>query len=218
MRKSNTKSKKSAYVACHESHPPLVITVKGEDFLVYGGSCHHPVVKDRDVTVGLDYGFSPGKKGYPWVKGESFSFTIKDMGVPPSVADFTSLLCYLDMMIRKGKKVFIGCIGGHGRTGVVLAALVTYMTGEKDSITYVRKHYCKKVVESKEQVDWLHKNFDIDRVSPTKEAHKSGNINTKGGYNGLYDTGLVRSGDYPTIYSPIESSLSVHMDNEKESK
>lgn len=142
---------------CYESHPALKI---GEH-LIYGGSCIHPIVTDADVYVGFDLGMPRTRKAYPWEPGESFLFTIKDQHAPDDIGQFTKLIDWLAVQLIAQAKVHVGCIGGHGRTGTVLAALVATMTGEKDAIAYVRQHYCQKAVESQAQVDFLVKHFGI---------------------------------------------------------
>lgn len=49
-----------------------------------------------------------------------------------------------------------------------MAALVTYMTGNLNSIEYVRANYCQKAVESQVQVNWLNANFGITKAPATK--------------------------------------------------
>lgn len=57
---------------------------------------------------------------------------------------------------QSGQRVEIGCIGGHGRTGLMLAIMVL-LTSKKPNgrraVSYVRKHYCNRAVESKVQ-EW----------------------------------------------------------------
>jgi len=52
--------------------------------------------------------------------------------------------------------VEFGCIGGHGRTGTILACLVALVKGPSfstnDAIDWVRENYCQKAVESAPQV------------------------------------------------------------------
>lgn len=60
-------------------------------------------------------------------------------------------------MARDGSVVEVGCIGGHGRTGMMLAIMVVVategkMTGD-EAVAYVRANYCTKAVESKIQ-EW----------------------------------------------------------------
>lgn len=160
---------------CYHKHPPLKI---GEH-LIYGGSCSSPVVQDADVYVGFDSGIRRSAMAYPWTKGTEFLYRIQDMHAPDDPASFLQLIAYLAEQLQAGKRVHIGCVGGHGRTGTVLAALVTHMTGEKDSISYVRRHYCKKAVESAEQVRFLSKHFGITPTDGYKKA-QSGVISTGG--------------------------------------
>lgn len=157
--------KGSAFPRCYESHPALPI---GE-YKVYGGSCSSPKVKDADIYIGFDYSMSFSTGHWPWAKKtEEVYFHITDMQAPDDAAAFKQMIAWAAKQIESGKKLHAGCIGGHGRTGTFLAALVTFMTGELDSITYVRKHYCKKAVESQKQIDFLHKHFSIVKVAGSK--------------------------------------------------
>lgn len=148
---------------CYETHPPLQIG----DYTVYGGSCSNPMVIDADVYIGLDH-ITAKSKYSPWNPGGHIHYPIVDMSVPQDPEDFKKLIDWLAVQLTALKKVHIGCIGGHGRTGLVLAALVTVMTGDKDSILYVRKNYCEKAVESASQVAFLAKYFDIKATVASK--------------------------------------------------
>lgn len=165
-------SKSMHGVRCYESHPALPV---GE-FLIYGGSCAYPVVKDADVYVGLDYSHATSPKAYPWEQGDSFLFHIQDMHAPSDPKQFKNLIDWICVQLISQRKVHVGCIGGHGRTGTVLAAVVRQMTGEKDAITYVREHYCSKAVESTSQVGFLEKHYGILRVTGAKELSSRAQI------------------------------------------
>jgi len=163
-KKSKPKSKsKSSFVSCWASHPVYKIGKFG----IIGGSCtsEYP---DVDVFIALDGSGKKGERSYPWNKGVDIYFKIVDMGVPKDLTEFKKLLSYTVKQMKAGKKVFVGCIGGHGRTGLFLAALTKVMTGDKDAITTVRENYCKKAVESSEQINWLHKHFGIKKVEGSK--------------------------------------------------
>lgn len=152
---------------CYETHPPLPLV---DGLKIYGGSCGYPVV-DADIYVGFDHSHHRSEKSYPWEEGESFQFPITDMQAPKDLGQFKKLLNYLEENIRAGKKVHIGCIGGHGRTGTVLAALYYQMTGSDQAVAYVRKNYCQKAVESEEQVQFLMAHFGQQKVEPTKMSY-----------------------------------------------
>lgn len=177
---------------CYETHPALPV---GE-FKVYGGSCGHPIVKDADVYVGLDLGMAKSVKSYPWEHGDSFLFYIADMHAPTDPAQFKKLIEWLAVQLAASKKVHVGCLGGHGRTGTVLSALVSYMTGEVDAITYVRKHYCIKAVESAEQVDFLVKHFGVKKV----QGHKEYTSTTTGRYSSAHGNvvNIPKAADLPS--------------------
>lgn len=157
-------------VRCYQSHPPLVLN---DGLQIYGGSCSSPVVTDAEVYVGFDYSMKKSPLSYPWVEGESFLYPIQDMGTPNDWPSFAKLVEWLAVQLTAKRKVHIGCIGGHGRTGLVLAALVKTMMNEQDAIAYVRKNYCVKAVESTGQVDFLVSRFGIKKAAPAKEDFRS---------------------------------------------
>lgn len=182
----NGKGKKGkdhkAWAPCYETHPPLKI---GE-YTIYGGSCSKPVVKDADLYVGFDTSMTSTDLCYPWTSGYEFLYYIQDMHAPKNPESFKKLIMYLEEQLKAGTKIHIGCIGGHGRTGTVLAALVKHMTGVDDAITYVRDNYCKKAVETSEQIEFLHKHFGITKVAGTKDYSHGGGFGKGGGYDASY--------------------------------
>jgi hypothetical protein len=57
---------------------------------------------------------------------------------------------------RRGERVEVGCLGGRGRTGTVLAcmAVLAGVPGE-EAVAWVRWHYRPEAVEVPSQVDWV---------------------------------------------------------------
>lgn len=158
------------YSSCYESHPILELG-KGK---LLGGNCDRPVTDDADVYIGLQSGMRQTSNSWPWSKKVEFLYPIQDMGIPNSAKSFHSLVSYICKCLKEGKFVHVGCIGGHGRTGMVFAAVVKEMLGEEDAITWVRKNYCHKAVESSAQVRFLHEEFGIKKVSGSKSDRISG--------------------------------------------
>lgn len=93
----------------------------------------------------------------------------KDFDVP-SVIDLKVGLIKALMLLHEGKQLYVGCMGGIGRTGLFLAALAKvsyeyerYGWGRflrwdhrvHDPVAYVRKHYYSHAVETKEQKDYI---------------------------------------------------------------
>ena len=152
--------------ACYETHKPLKLG-KGE---LYGGSAQN-YREGCDIYISFDSFKCSDKRAYPWNEGDFICFPVHDMSVPKGsdVDEYKKLVTWTCNQLQDGKKVHAGCMMGHGRTGMFLAAVIKEMTGEEDAITYVRKHYCKKVVESKEQVAFLGKHYGIKAVEGSKE-------------------------------------------------
>ena len=167
--KKKKKSKSTDYsVSCWSKHPVYKIG----DCEIVGGSCtsNYP---DVDVFIALDGSGKKGERSYPWNKGVDIYFKIRDMGVPENLGDFKKLITWTAKEMKKGKSVYVGCIGGHGRTGLFLAALTKVMIGDKDAITTVRENYCHKAVESTQQINWLNKHFGIKKVKESKPSLSS---------------------------------------------
>lgn len=159
--------------SCYESHPPLPLKFGGQEFSVYGGNCGRPIHLDCDVYVALQAG-SYVSLPYPWDAGYGqivqVQYSIQDGKAPSNVEAFGKMISWLVEQIKEGKKVHVGCIGGHGRTGVVLAAIVNkMMPEEEDPISYVRQNYCQSAVESSEQVQFLVKHYGAKTVKGTKQ-------------------------------------------------
>jgi hypothetical protein len=144
---------------------------------VAGSSCGTPAVGDCDIYIGLDRGMTFTDRQFPWTPGAEIYYPIRDMSVPENLTTYRKLINWTLEQLEGGAKVHVGCIGGHGRTGMFFAALVAVATGRKDAITYVREHYCKKACETAGQIEFLVKHFGVDPVKASKSATSS-----KGGW------------------------------------
>lgn len=153
---------------CYATHPALDI---GDGRVVYGGSCFRLVVDDADVYVGLSEAMHPDRRALPWVDGYSFVFPIADRAAPDDPEDFAALVAWLSDRLDEGLKVHVGCFGGHGRTGTVLAALSAYR-GVDDAIAHVRAGYCSRAVESKAQVRFLVDYYGCAEHEPTDNTRQ----------------------------------------------
>lgn len=87
------------------------------------------------------------------------------MRTPANFEEFDNMINWIQDQINDGKTVHVGCLGGHGRTGMVLSALVYKMLGIEDAITYVRENYCEEAVETSAQAKWLNTHYGIKMVS-----------------------------------------------------
>jgi hypothetical protein len=56
---------------------------------------------------------------------------------------------------RAGEVVEVGCTGGLGRTGIVLACMAILAgVPPDDAVAWVREHYDERAVETRAQEDW----------------------------------------------------------------
>lgn len=158
-------SKYTTHEPCHKSHKP--IPLGGGVFI--GGSCSNPRA-GADVYIGFDWSMHPVKTR-PWKNKsriEQVFFQVDDMRAPEDPEEYRELVNWTAEQLAQGKTVHAGCIGGHGRTGMFLAALLSVVNDDKDAIKTVREIYCHKAVETHSQIEFLHKHFGIKKVKATK--------------------------------------------------
>jgi len=84
---------------------------------------------------------------------------IHDFDVPHDEADVDLAIEVTLGALLAGKRVYVGCMGGWGRTGLFLA-LLAKTCGYDDPIAYVRANYTPRAVETKEQETFV-RNFDV---------------------------------------------------------
>lgn len=142
---------------CYETHKPLSI---GGGTL-HGGNCaHHDHLPACALYVALD-----SSQRHPLFDPEAGTlascayYPIPNMGVPAAPAKFAVLVDTICQSLQAGRRVHIGCIGGHGRTGMVIAAVVARLELDPDPITWVRTTYCSRAIESREQEKFLEKHY-----------------------------------------------------------
>lgn len=84
-----------------------------------------------------------------------------DMGVIP-LERLRALVAEIAENMDQGRSVEIGCIGGHGRTGTLLAALVARIERRtaSEAILAARERYCPSSIETAAQVELIHEMCD----------------------------------------------------------
>lgn len=98
-----------------------------------------------DFGLYLDENWDP-----PWPH-EHFDWP--DFGVPDDLDALRRTLTDFLNRARRGERVEVGCLGGHGRTGTALACLAVLAgTPASDALEWVRTNYCHKAVETDVQV------------------------------------------------------------------
>ena len=89
------------------------------------------------------------------------SLPIHDFEAPPTSA-LTDVTFALKSALRaalEGKDVYVGCMGGWGRTGLFMA-LLAKVAGVKDPVEFVRDNYTPHAVETDVQFKYV-KAFDV---------------------------------------------------------
>lgn len=92
-----------------------------------------------------------------------------DFGVPTDNATADREIQAAFARARAGERVEVACIGGHGRTGTVLAcmAVLTGVPGD-EAVGWVRGTYCSRAVEEPRQKYWVER--FADRLSAVDGA------------------------------------------------
>lgn len=151
---------------CYHNHPVLELDYKGKTVRIAGGNGFSPAVQ-MDVYIDLNprKGINPQVE-YPTKQGETYyNFPIINMGVP-NLDRLEEALAFAMSHINEGHSIHVGCIGGHGRTGLFLSALLFRMYGDENATQTLRDMYCPHAVESQAQVDYLEHNYGITPVAP----------------------------------------------------
>lgn len=108
----------------------------------------------------------------PLVKGIYLPW--RDMSAP-TLPQLKELVLWMDELINENVKIEIACIGGHGRTGTLVAALLLHRHPDKlkasHAIDFVRDIYCDWAIESQSQIDILYK-FTGEEPPPLVKTKK----------------------------------------------
>ena len=95
-------------------------------------------------------------------------FYIPDMKIPRFHTKYWDFLVKdVQNLLLGGKDVLIMCQGGHGRTGIavsIVAHKIAPHLTKNDPITWLRKIYCEKVVETQEQIQYVYDVLELGAV------------------------------------------------------
>ncbi len=122
---------------CHSSQKPVFKIGKTE---VYGGSIYDEL-PDVDMIIELH---EPRANNCIFIP-------IEDFGVPDLPTEFWQQLYE---KIQSYDRVMVRCLGGHGRTGMVLAILAG-LGGVEYPCRFIRKNYCKYAIETEKQKEYV---------------------------------------------------------------
>lgn len=99
--------------------------------------------------------------------GASYFFPVVDFSIPKVRPTTFALAWIIWQGVARKRKVYVGCMGGVGRTGMVLALLarVVYRMDGGNAIARVRRYYAPHAVETLEQEKFV-------RAFPTTNLNK----------------------------------------------
>lgn len=152
-------------------YPPETAIKVAEDVTVYPSSMNNNRgANDLEPDFGLyaDTGWKPAWRN---------EFIIwPDFNIPTfSQIAVEQINSALDRAIE-GQKVEFGCIGGHGRTGTILACMKvwgSYRDGKPvtaaEAVKWVRSKYCHEAIENEKQEWWVEKYSNIMFGTPLGE-------------------------------------------------
>ena len=124
--------------------------IKVGEYTIYAGAHRDLKAEDMDgmdVIMPLLQDIPPMRFGYPY---RIIAAPLVDYGgVPPEWEQFLKEIVI--PLLAGGNKILTYCMGSHGRTGCMLASLISILeTAEQtpDPIAATRERHCKKAVES----------------------------------------------------------------------
>lgn len=124
-----------------------------------------PLARSRECPIYPFGWWSPNLYGGPYIKKLPYMVGVKmaaeinmpasidiptrDFSTPDPVSVYQGIRKLLPILAR-GESVYVGCMGGIGRTGLFLAC-VAKILGVRDPVGYVRRYYHPSAVETEAQ-------------------------------------------------------------------
>jgi len=158
----------AAYKACTHDGSPVQL-MPGAQLYAYS-SRSTKGLPDVDYFIALSYNWTDDGDGLLMAPGVPFMsasvtsgpkyiyLATPDHGVIRNIGLFIDLVEWAVEQALGGKRVGVGCMGGHGRTGTFLSAALLAANptwNAKEAVEFLRAQYCKDAVESESQVDLL---------------------------------------------------------------
>jgi hypothetical protein len=79
-----------------------------------------------------------------------------DFGVPSDWDAADAAITQAFLRARSGQRVEVACVGGHGRTGTVLACMAVLAgVPPSEAVEWVRSTYCRRAVQEPAQQYWI---------------------------------------------------------------
>lgn len=123
--------------------------------VIFASSRHIRATNDDKVDLGIYMCSSWDPTSLAW------SLPWQDYGLPQLPDEDVSFL--IDFALDwadAGKRIEVGCMGGHGRTGSLLALMALHcgVSDPKEAVKWVRANYCEEAIEGAKQ-EWYVEKF-----------------------------------------------------------
>jgi hypothetical protein len=145
----SSKGKRSKIIEC--SHFGVGVDV-GHNIIVYGSVAHSPQSHHEGIP---DFGLYADKCWEPAWRNEFIVWP--DFELPSYEKLAMKQISEALGRAKQGLKVEVGCKGGHGRTGTILA-IMSVILGDhpKKAINRIRKNYCPLAIETQVQENFVY--------------------------------------------------------------
>ncbi len=101
-----------------------------------------------------DYGLYLDKQWRPTWNADVIEW--ENFGLPSDPDAAAEAICQAFGRAKRGQRIEIGCIGGLGRTGTVLACMAILAgIAPGEAVRWVRDHYDPAAIETTEQAEWV---------------------------------------------------------------
>jgi hypothetical protein len=109
--------------------------------------------RDEDGS-GRDFGLYMDPRWNPSWPAEVIDWP--DFGVPADRRRAAAQIRSAFSRAKSGQSVEVGCVGGLGRTGTVLACMAVLAgVSSRDAVAWVRKNYRPRAIETLDQENWI---------------------------------------------------------------
>lgn len=171
-------------------HKPTLL-IEGDDIKIYAGKRCDVIDELNDFNLAVNLTGDSVKMNHKFgefTQLEKYSSQYRFKEIVLDWPDYGVIYFPLDFwlelaqVIKKvGGKVVFFCIGGHGRTGTAIAAMmITYLEWDAwAAIDWIRKNYCSEAVESKEQENYLVRLCQAYRTRFPKDEYPGPVVETK---------------------------------------
>lgn len=160
------KGVKSTAIMCY--HYGVGVDI-GDDTIVHGSTLHSAESHYDDMP---EFGLYADPAWQPTWPSEFINWP--DFGEPSYLLGAVHKIIHALFLAQKGSRVEIGCIGGHGRTGTILAVMTVMMGRDpKQAIYHIRKHYCEFAIETPIQAWFITAVYEMIRGNKIPDRPKS---------------------------------------------